>query len=108
MTSESLADLIADLGLPGTCWLVDLPGDGSNTTPLGAPTNPYALWPRVFLEAVDAVSNPVAVGHSTGGEYLLSGREDRIVTQDLWDDYYYQGPNIAHTIIDGAVLTYLT
>jgi pimeloyl-ACP methyl ester carboxylesterase len=34
----------------------------------------------VLLEAVDAVLQPVAVGHSTGGEYLLSvlGLEKRI------------------------------
>lgn len=70
--SESLTGLLSDLQLPGVCWLVDLPGDGSNTDAPGAPADPYTVWPQVFLEAVDAVPNPVAIGHSTGGEYLLS------------------------------------
>lgn len=70
--SESLAGLVDHLQLPGTSWLVDLPGDGSNRQPPGAPRNPYLLWPDVFLEAVSMVTHPVAVGHSTGGEYLLS------------------------------------
>ena len=68
--SESLAELALGAALPGTCWLVDLPGDGSNVGAPGAPADPYQLWPQVFLEAVAAVDNPVAVGHSTGGEYL--------------------------------------
>jgi pimeloyl-ACP methyl ester carboxylesterase len=38
------------------------------------------LWPEVVSEAVDAVLDPVVIGHSTGGEYLLSvpGLEERI------------------------------
>ncbi|MEO7122743.1 MAG: alpha/beta hydrolase, partial [Lacisediminihabitans sp.] len=70
--SESLAELVAAVDVAGTSWLVDLPGDGSNVDAPGAPANPYELWPQVFLEAVAAVDNPVCVGHSTGGEYLLS------------------------------------
>jgi pimeloyl-ACP methyl ester carboxylesterase len=70
--SESLLGLAHTADLAGTTWLVDLPGDGSNVYPPGAPTNPYTLWPHVLLEAVDAVPAPIAVGHSTGGEYLLS------------------------------------
>lgn len=69
--SESLAELARGAELPGSSWLVDLPGDGSNVDPPGAPADPYQLWPQVFLEAVAAVETPVAVGHSTGGEYLL-------------------------------------
>jgi pimeloyl-ACP methyl ester carboxylesterase len=70
--SESLRELVAAAGCPGTSWLVDLPGDGSNVHAPGAPADPYRLWPGVLLDAVDAVPDPVAVGHSTGGEYLLS------------------------------------
>jgi pimeloyl-ACP methyl ester carboxylesterase len=70
--SESLTELVETVDVPGTSWLVDLPGDGSNTDAPGARADPYALWPQVFLEAVAAVKNPVCVGHSTGGEYLLS------------------------------------
>ena len=51
-----------------------------NVAAPGAPADPYPLWPQVLLEAVNAVPHPVAVGHSTGGEYLLSvpGLEERL------------------------------
>jgi len=179
--SESLRELVDSAELPGTTWLVDLPGDGSNTDAPGAPGDPYTIWPQVLLEAVDEVPNPVYVGHSTGGMYLLStpqletrltglvlvstapdsswlpefvkmteqnplpevitgteayeknptdsglaaiavasaawnfgpdtvdttlptliisGSDDRIVTQQLWDNDRYRGPNITHTTID--------
>ena len=73
--SESLHELVDSAELPGITWMVDLPGDGSNTGAPGAPADPYALWPHVLLEAADAVPNPVYVGHSTGGMYLLSTPE---------------------------------
>lgn len=78
--SESLHELVDTAELPGTTWMVDLPGDGSNTSAPGAPADPFSLWPQVLLEAADAVANPVFVGHSTGGMYLLStpDLEDRI------------------------------
>jgi pimeloyl-ACP methyl ester carboxylesterase len=68
--SESLEGLVDALDVPGSCWLVDLPGDGSNPGPPG--TDPYALWPGVVLEAARALAPCVFVGHSTGGMYLLS------------------------------------
>jgi len=82
--SESLHELVDTVDVPGNRWLVDLPGDGSNVDAPGAPTDPYRLWPQVVLEAADAVRCAVYVGHSTGGEYLLStpalaGRLDGLV-----------------------------
>jgi pimeloyl-ACP methyl ester carboxylesterase len=76
--SESLNGLANVAALPGTSWLVDLPGDGSNTRPPVASGDLYQQWPQVLLEAALAVSDPVFVGHSTGGMYLLStpGLED--------------------------------
>lgn len=73
--SESLHGLVDSADLPGTTWMVDLPGDGSNTNAPGAPADPFTVWPQVLLEAVDAVPNPIYVGHSTGGMYLLSTPE---------------------------------
>lgn len=70
--SESLCELIDAVDVAGSSWMVDLPGDGSNVDAPGAPGNPYTLWPQVLLEAARAVAHPVFVGHSTGGEYLLS------------------------------------
>lgn len=65
--SDSLAGLIDAAQLPGSCWLVDLPGDGSN---LAAP-EAYSLWPNVLVEAARALPNCIYAGHSTGGAYLL-------------------------------------
>ena len=73
--SESLHELVDTAELPGTAFMVDLPGDGSNTAAPGAPSDPFTLWPQVLLEAADAVANPVFVGHSTAGMYLLSTPE---------------------------------
>jgi pimeloyl-ACP methyl ester carboxylesterase len=70
--SESLHELVDTVDVPGRAWLVDLPGDGSNVGAPGAPADPYSVWPQVLLEAAQAVDHPVYVGHSTGGEYLLS------------------------------------
>ncbi|MEJ8858918.1 alpha/beta hydrolase [Variovorax robiniae] len=67
--SESLHELADVLDVPGTIWLVDLPGDGSNTS---HQPDPFALWPQVLIEAAEAVPDAVFVGHSTGGMYLLS------------------------------------
>lgn len=70
--SESLMELAAAIEVPGRIWLVDLPGDGSNLAPPGAPGDPYSSWPGVIMEAAQTVQNPVLVGHSTGGMYLLA------------------------------------
>lgn len=70
--SESLEELAAALIVPGTIWLVDLPGDGSNRNAPGLAGDPFAVWPQVVLEAAQAVPNPVFAGHSTGGMYLLA------------------------------------
>lgn len=73
--ADSLIELVDTAELPGTTWLIDLPGDGSNIDAPGAPADPYSCWPEVLLEAADAVPNPVYLGHSTGGMYLLSTPE---------------------------------
>jgi pimeloyl-ACP methyl ester carboxylesterase len=70
--SESLAGLADILAVPGTIWLVDLPGDGSNRAPPGAGDDMFAAWPQVLIEAARAVPDAVFVGHSTGGMYLLA------------------------------------
>ena len=70
--SASLVGLVDAAQVPGTSWLVDLPGDGSNVGAPGAPADPYRLWPDVIVEAVESVPNAVAVGHAAGGQHLLS------------------------------------
>lgn len=68
--SERLIELADAMHVSGSIWVVDLHGDGSNTA--RQPGDPYAKWPGVLLEAAEAVSEPVFVGHSTGGTYLLA------------------------------------
>jgi len=70
--SESLCELADTLNVPGSIWMVDLPGDGSNVNPPGAPPDPFSCWPMVLVEAAQALPNAIYVGHSTGGMYLLS------------------------------------
>jgi pimeloyl-ACP methyl ester carboxylesterase len=69
--SASLAGLAEAAEVPGTSWLVDLPGDGDNIK-IKTTEEPYAAWPGILIEAARAVPNPVYAGHSTGGMYLLS------------------------------------
>lgn len=73
--SESLHELVDTLDVPGAIWMVDLPGDGSNRIPPGAPEDVFSVWPRAVVEAAQAVPNAVFVGHSTGGMYLLDTPE---------------------------------
>ena len=69
--SESLHELVDAIEVPGSAWMVDLPGDGSNRAAPGAPEDPFSVWPGVLVEAAQALPNPVFAGHSTGGMYLL-------------------------------------
>lgn len=64
--SAYLGSLVATLDLPGNVWLIDLPGNGSNTaaTP---PDYAYDQWLQLFPETIQAFTNPVLVGHSFGG-----------------------------------------
>ena len=70
--SESLCGLAETAQAPGTTWLVDLPGEGSNRDLPGLPDDPFALWPGVLVEAAQALDDVVMVGHSTGAMFILS------------------------------------
>jgi pimeloyl-ACP methyl ester carboxylesterase len=79
--SESLQELADAMVVPGHIWLIDLPGDGSNTE--HASDDPFAHWPQVLIEAAQAVGDAVFVGHSTGGMYLLATPALRGVVRGL-------------------------
>ena len=68
--SESLLPLIDILNLPGNLWLLDLPGDGSNTTSNNAES--FSKWSIALVEAVCRFDPVILVAHSTGGMYALS------------------------------------
>jgi len=68
--SESLVGLTDILNLPGTTWLIDLPGDGSNTTSDDA--GHFARWSEALVEATTALSNVILVAHSSGGMFALA------------------------------------
>lgn len=73
--SESLLGLARTVEVPGTVWLVDLPGDGSNRGVPRIPESPYELWPQVLAETTDELDDVVMVGHSTGGMFMLATPE---------------------------------
>ncbi len=68
--SESLLPLVKALRLPGSIWLLDLPGDGSNVVP-GCP-DAISRWPQALLEAARLFERPLLAAHSTGGMFALS------------------------------------
>lgn len=68
--SESLLPLLKILQLPGKLWLLDLPGDGSNTTEDNSES--FKSWPVALIEAARSFDRVVLVAHSTGGMYALS------------------------------------
>ncbi len=64
--SESLQDLVNILNLSGSVWLVDLPGEGSNTTEDDEKN--FANWSDGLIEAVDEFDDVILVAHSSGGD----------------------------------------
>ena len=113
--SESLQELADALDVPGSIWLVDLPGDGSNTA--RADDDPFAQWPQVLVEAAQAVADAIFVGHSTGGMYLLATAQLRglirgLVLLDTAADYSWHAQFVAMTqnhplpAFDRAAATY--
>jgi pimeloyl-ACP methyl ester carboxylesterase len=68
--SESLLSLLNILTLPGNLWLLDLPGDGSNTTSNNSES--FSYWAAALIEAIKEFEHVILVAHSTGGMYALS------------------------------------
>lgn len=68
--SASLAELTENFPCPGNLWCLDLPGDGSNTTP--DDMQAFSHWSQALVEAVTALDHVILVAHSTGGMYALS------------------------------------
>ncbi len=64
--SEYLCSLTDLLKIPGNFWLLDLPGDGSNTQ------GSFENWSIALIEAVTELNNVILVAHSTGGMFALS------------------------------------
>ena len=59
-----LRSLVNELRLPGNVWLIDLPGNGSNTHD---DSDNFDGWFELFPGIVKQFDNPVVVGHSFGG-----------------------------------------
>ena len=66
--SSYFKSLIDNLTLPGNVWLIDLPGNGSNTS-VGAVN--FDMWMDIFPAIVQKFENPILVGHSFGGMFPL-------------------------------------
>lgn len=63
--SSYLHGLIDSLQLTGNVWLIDLPGNGSNSD--GSYSDNYDFWFELFPQIVKRFDNPIVVGHSFGG-----------------------------------------
>lgn len=68
--SSYLQSLVSLLELPGNVWLVDFPGNGSNTESIPADYD-YNEWFALFPPMVQRFENPIIVGHSAGGMFPL-------------------------------------
>ncbi len=66
--SSYFHSLIQDVTLPGNVWLIDMPGNGSNT--LKEQYN-FDKWIDIFPKIIRRFENPVLVGHSFGGMFPL-------------------------------------
>jgi pimeloyl-ACP methyl ester carboxylesterase len=71
--SESLFNLTTILSLPGSIWLLDLPGDGSNNTEDDEQS--FSNWSQALIEATQRLDKVILVAHSTGGMFALATPE---------------------------------
>lgn len=71
--SESLTSLAEMLHLPGTVWLVDFPGDGSNLTENDSEF--FSHWSDALIEITSALPNTILIAHSSGGMFALATPE---------------------------------
>ena len=71
--SEYLREFSLSLKLPGSTWLLDMPGDGSNQS--AGKSLDYSQWPQDLAKAVSSLDNVVLVAHSYGGMLALSSPE---------------------------------
>lgn len=69
--SSYLRGLVDELELPGNVWLIDLPGNGSNTIESDPDTDNFDFWFDLFPDIVKRFENPIVVGHSCGGMFPL-------------------------------------
>jgi len=63
--SSYLRSLVSQLQLPGNVWLIDFPGNGSNTN--NSYSDNFDAWFELFPRIVKKFDNPIVVGHSFGG-----------------------------------------
>jgi pimeloyl-ACP methyl ester carboxylesterase len=71
--SEYLREFALSLKLPGSTWLLDMPGDGSNQ--FAGKSLDYNQWPQDLAKAVNSLDHVVLVAHSFGGMLALSSPE---------------------------------
>lgn len=69
--SECMLELTKHLDVPGNCWLVDLPFNGTNQPYEFTSNEVYKRWPNYLLAAVKNFQTPILVGHSFGGFFPL-------------------------------------
>jgi len=62
--SSYYTGLVKSLNLPGKCWLIDFPQNGSNIVD-SADYN-FDQWLDLYLKVIEKFNNPIYVGHSFG------------------------------------------
>ena len=82
--AESLLPLLKILQLTGKPWLLDLPGDGSNTTSNNQES--FKSWPVALIEAAKSFTHVVLVAHSTGGMYALFAEKLALECYETFDE----------------------
>lgn len=65
--SSNLFELINDMNFPGNYWLIDLPGNGTNTEFSTISSETFEQWKNFLVDAISTFDNPILVGHSFGG-----------------------------------------
>lgn len=68
--SEYLYPFLDILNIPGNVWLVDFPGDGSNT--FESPLDHSTTWKAGLQNLVESLPNICLVTHSFSGMFVLS------------------------------------
>lgn len=78
-----------------TCWVIDLPGFGTNPRPKGTWSIPeYANWVKKTL-IENNIKNPVLVGHSFGGRIVI---ELNKIVPDIRQNILYATPGLRQPI----------
>ncbi|MEU9229370.1 hypothetical protein AB0D40_34075 [Streptomyces massasporeus] len=94
-----MAGLARAVDAPGTTWLVDLPGDGSNRGGPQVPARPYERWPTVLAEA-HPVAGPAEAADAFGQDPNDETLRLLTLAAAEWN-FTPEGLAAGHALLDG-------